>query len=132
VAVCFLWRNSLTIYIGNLSFEVTKEELCQEFALFGKVTSVTIIENDYHKKYGFVVMPDYSQGQSAIVGINGRTLKNRELKLIEALPLSRHEDSGYYHKKRTGPLSRGVRNGCTENTRSQAIVQIPETSRANN
>ena len=74
------------------------------------VTSVIIMENAYHRKYGFVVMPYYIQGQSAIVGINGRTLKNRKLKVIAAMPLSRHEDSGYYHKKRTGPLSWGVRN----------------------
>jgi RNA recognition motif-containing protein len=63
----------MNIYIGNLSPEVTKEELHQEFTLFGEVTSVIIIENAYTNKYGFVVMPYYSQGQSAIVGLNGKT-----------------------------------------------------------
>jgi len=85
-------RTSTNIYVGNLSPEVTEEELRQEFAPFGEVSSVSIMKDKY-RGHGFVEMPLYSQGQVAIISLNGKTLRNQVLSVIEALPLSHHEGS---------------------------------------
>jgi len=83
----------MNIYVGNLSLEVTDEELRREFMAFGEVLSVTVMNDSYigsgqPKGYGFVEMPSKFQGEAAIAGLNGKTLKNRVIDVIEALPLS--------------------------------------------
>jgi RNA recognition motif-containing protein len=77
----------MNIFVGNLSPEVTEDELRQEFARFGEVTSVTITKDQY-RAYAFVEMARYSQSEAAIAGLNGEMLRNRVLSVIEALPLS--------------------------------------------
>jgi len=70
------------IYVGNLASEVTEEELRQEFEAFGEVTSVNIITDKYSGRprgFGFVEMASVSEGQAAITGLNGKTLKERTL-----------------------------------------------------
>ncbi|MDH5364505.1 MAG: RNA-binding protein [Dehalococcoidia bacterium] len=83
----------MNIYVGNLSLDVTDEELRREFMAFGEVLSVTIMNDRYissgqPRGYGFVEMTSKSQGEAAIAGLNGKTLKNRAIDVIEALPLS--------------------------------------------
>jgi len=83
----------MNIYVGNLSLDVTDEELRREFMAFGEVLSVTIMNDGYigsgqSKGYGFVEMTSKSQGEVAITALNGKTLKNRVIEVIEALPLS--------------------------------------------
>jgi len=83
----------MNIYVGNLSLDVTDEELRREFMAFGEVLSVTIMNDRYissgqPRGYGFVEMTSKSQGEAAIKGLNGKTLKNRVIDVIEALPLS--------------------------------------------
>ena len=83
----------MNIYVGNLSLEVTDEELRREFMAFGEVLSVTIMNDRYissgqPRGYGFVEMTSKSQGEAAIAGLNGKTLKNRVIDVVEALPLS--------------------------------------------
>ena len=83
----------MNIYVGNLSLDVTEEELRREFMAFGEVLSVTIMNDRYissgqPRGYGFVEMTSKSQGEAAIAGLNGKTLKNRVIDVIEALPLS--------------------------------------------
>ncbi len=84
----------MNIYVGNLSYEVTEEELQQEFTAFGEVTSVSIITDKYTgrpKGFGFVEMPSVSEGQAAITGLDGKTLRDRTLKVSAARP---RPDSG--------------------------------------
>jgi len=79
----------LNIYVGNLSYEVTEEELRDEFAAFGEVASVTIIKDKYSgqsKGFGFVEMPLLSAGQAAINGLNGKSLHNRQIAVSGARP----------------------------------------------
>jgi len=79
---------NMKIYVGNLSYEVTEEELRQEFTAFGEVTSVSIIRDKYSgrpKGFGFVEMASESEGQAAIAGLNGKTLKDRTLNVDAAL-----------------------------------------------
>jgi len=88
----------MNIYVGNLSYEVTEEELRQEFEAFGKVESVNIITDKYSgrpKGFGFVEMPSVSEGQAAITGLNGKTLKDRTLNVNAARPRSDNRGGGF-------------------------------------
>jgi len=64
------------IYVGNLSHDVTEDELRQEFEAFGKVDSVTIMKDRHSgqpRGFGFVEMPRKTEGQAAMEGLKGRT-----------------------------------------------------------
>ncbi len=81
----------MNIYVGNLSYEVTEEDLKQAFDPFGKVESVKVIRDDYSgrsKGFGFVEMPDDANAKSAIDGLDGKELKGRTLKVSRARPRS--------------------------------------------
>lgn len=83
----------MNIYVGNLSLDVTEQELRQEFMAFGTVTSVVIMNNKYigsgqTRGYGFVEMASRSEGQAAIISLQGRMLKSRVIGVVEARPLS--------------------------------------------
>ena len=79
----------MNIYVGNLSRDVTEEDLRQTFEAFGKVESVTIIKDKFSgesRRFGFVEMPAKAEAQSAIAGLNGKELKGRPFKVSEARP----------------------------------------------
>jgi RNA recognition motif-containing protein len=104
----------MNIYVGNLSLEVTEEELRREFMAFGEVISVTIMNDKYigsgqSRGYGFVEMPSWSEGQAAISALNGKTLRHRTINVIEALRLSGNGSNGSYTHKRGGKYARKVR-----------------------
>ena len=88
------WEKELkvmNIYVGNLSREVTEEELRQAFEAFGQVTSVNVIKDRYSgesRGFGFVEMPTKSEAQTAISGLNGTLLQERTLSISEARPRS--------------------------------------------
>jgi RNA recognition motif-containing protein len=88
---------SMNIYVGNLSYEATEEDLKQAFEGFGQVESVNIIKDKYSgesKGFGFVEMPAKAEAQSAIEGLNGKELKGRTLKVNEARPRSQDRRGG--------------------------------------
>ena len=79
----------MKIYVGNLSYEVTEEDLQLAFKPFGQVDSATIIKDKYSgqsKGFGFVEMASKAEGQSAIDGLNGKELKGRAINVNEARP----------------------------------------------
>ena len=79
----------MNIYVGNLSNEVTEEDLKQAFETFGEVESVKIIKDKYtnrSKGFGFVEMASKAEGQSAIDGLNGKEIKGRALNVKAARP----------------------------------------------
>ena len=79
----------MNIYVGNLSSEVTEEDLRQAFEAFGNVTSVKIIKDKYtgmSRGFGFVEMPAKAEAQSAISDLNGKELKEQTLNVNEARP----------------------------------------------
>jgi RNA recognition motif-containing protein len=95
----------MKIYVGNLSYDVTEEELRQEFLAFGKVESVSIIMDKYSgrpKGFAFVEMPSVSEGQAAITALNGKTLKDRTLTVDAARPRSDSSGGGSYGGRRGG------------------------------
>ena len=83
----------MNIYIGNLSLDTTPDELRKEFTEFGAVKSVTIMNDKYigsgqPKGYGYVEMTSRSEGVTAIANLEGKTMRNRIIHIVEALPLS--------------------------------------------
>ena len=79
----------MNIYVGNLSGEISEEDLREAFEAFGKVASVTIIKDKVSgesRGFGFVEMPSKAKAQSAIDGLNGKELKGRTLNVNEARP----------------------------------------------
>jgi RNA recognition motif-containing protein len=79
----------MNIYVGNLSYEVTEEDLRLAFEPFGQVESVNVIKDKYtgqSKGFGFVEMPSKTEAQSAIDGLNDTELKGRTLNVNEARP----------------------------------------------
>ena len=94
----------MKIYVGNLPFDVTEEELRQEFVPFGEVASVSIPTDKYSGRprgFAFVEMPSISEGQAAITSLNGKTLKDRTLTVDAARPRSESR-GGWSHGDRRG------------------------------
>ena len=100
----------MKIYVGNLSYEVTEEELRQEFLAFGEVESVNVIRDKYSGRprgFGFVEMPSVSEGQAAITALNGKTLKERTLTVNAARPRSDNRGGGSYDDRKGGGFGGG-------------------------
>ena len=79
----------MNIYVGNLSFDATEDEVRQLFAEHGEVASVNIItdrDSGRPKGFGFVEMPQQEQAQAAIKSLNGKEFRGRGLNVNEARP----------------------------------------------
>ncbi|MHC4183037.1 MAG: RNA recognition motif domain-containing protein [Planctomycetota bacterium] len=79
----------MKIYVGNMSYDTTEEDLRLACEAFGKVESATIIKDKFSgepKGFGFVEMSSKAEGQAAIEGLNGKELKGRTLNVNEARP----------------------------------------------
>ena len=102
----------MKIYVGNLSFDVTEEELRAEFTSFGEVESVNIVTDRYSgrpKGFAFVEMPSVSEGQAAITALNGKTLKDRTLTVDAARPRPDSRGGGSYGGRKGGGFGGGRR-----------------------
>ena len=100
----------MNIYVGNLSYDITEEDLKQSFEAFGEVASVKVIKDMYSgrsKGFGFVEMPGKSRGLSAIDGLNGTEMKGRSIKVNKAKPRS---DDNRYRGNRGGGSQSGGRS----------------------
>jgi cold-inducible RNA-binding protein len=85
----------VNIYVGNISFSTTEEDLRQAFEAYGPVTSATILKDKLTNRsrgFGFVEMPDAANGAAAIAGLNGQQLGGRELNVSEARPRTEGND----------------------------------------
>ncbi|MCX6813715.1 MAG: RNA-binding protein [Candidatus Azambacteria bacterium] len=79
----------MDIYVGNLSYETSEDELKQTFEQFGQVASVRIVKDKFSgdsKGYGFVEMASKEEAAAAIAGLDGKELNGRTLKINEARP----------------------------------------------
>jgi RNA recognition motif-containing protein len=79
----------MNIYVGNLSRDVTEDDLRQAFESFGEVNSINIIKDKFSgesRGFGFVEMPTKTEAEAAITGMNGQDLKGRALNVNEARP----------------------------------------------
>lgn len=87
----------MNIYVGNLAFGVTDDELQQLFAAYGDVTSANVIKDRFSgesRGFGFVEMPSKDDALAAINGLNGTDFKGRSITVNEAKPKSPREGGG--------------------------------------
>ncbi|HSE84182.1 MAG TPA: RNA-binding protein [Thermodesulfobacteriota bacterium] len=87
----------MNIYVGNLSRDVTEDDLRQLFEGFGQITSVNIIKDKFSgesRGFGFVEIPDKENAQAAINSLNGKELKGRTLNVNEARPRTDRREGG--------------------------------------
>ena len=79
----------MNIYVGNLSYGMSEDELRDAFGAFGEVSSVKILmdrETGRSRGFGFVEMPNQSEAETAITQLNGKDLGGRALRINEARP----------------------------------------------
>ncbi len=94
----------MNIYVGNLSFDASEEDLRKVFSEFGQVSSATIVKDKYSgqaRGFGFVEMPDQTEARAAIDNLNGKELLGRQMNVSEARP----------RPDRGGPKREGGRKG---------------------
>ena len=80
---------SKRIFVGNLPFSTTEQELNELFAEIGQVESASIISNRYSGRsrgFGFVEMTDDAEADKAIEQLNGKVIEEREIVVSEAKP----------------------------------------------
>ncbi len=79
------------LYVGNLPYRLTEDQLKEAFEEYGQVASCTIIKDKVtgsSKGFGFLEMPERNEAEAAISGLNGRELMGRKLNVNEARPRS--------------------------------------------
>ncbi len=107
----------MNLYVGNLPFNATEDEVRELFAAYGEVTSVAIIKDKFSGKsrgFAFVEMPDEA-AQKAIQGLNNKDFKGRAMTVNQARP--REERGGYGGRGGGGYDRRGPGGGRPRNDR---------------
>ena len=104
----------MNIYVGNLSREVTDDDLREAFESFGNIISAKVIKDRFSgesRGFGFVEMSDKEEAMSAMEGLNGADLKGKTITVSEAKPRSdrRRGGMGGGGKRRGGGRGGGNR-----------------------
>ena len=87
----------MNIYIGNLPYSISEDELRDLFVAHGEVTSANIImdrDSGRSKGFGFIEMPDNAQGEAAINAINQTDVQGRSVRVNEARPRNDNRGGG--------------------------------------
>ena len=88
------------IYVGNLNYSTTEEQLTELFSTYGSVASAVIITDKYtdqSKGFGFVEMAEEETAAAAISALNGTELGNREIRVSEAHDKKKDRDRSYQY-----------------------------------
>lgn len=97
---------SKKIYVGNLTFSTTDEDLRKMFAAYGDLTEVIVIKDKFSgrsKGFGFVTIADDAQADKAIADLNGKDMGGRALTVNEARPMEPRSDrpsGGGFNRRR--------------------------------
>lgn len=86
---------SVELYVGNLSYDMTEDQLRQTFEAFGKVDSVRVVTNRFNNKskgFAFVVMPNRPEAEKAIAEMNDKEVMGRPMRVNEAQNTNKAED----------------------------------------
>lgn len=87
----------MRIYVGNLPYSVTDDDLRDTFSEFGELASAEVIKDKFSgqsKGFGFVDMPNNSEADQAIKALNDQPLKGRKLTVNEARPRAERPRGG--------------------------------------
>jgi len=79
----------MNIYVGNVSFKLSDDQLREAFEEHGEVSSASVImdrETGRSRGFGFVEMPDQAEGEAAIKALDGANLQGRPIRVNEARP----------------------------------------------
>jgi cold-inducible RNA-binding protein len=79
----------MNIFVGNLSFETTDEDLRTEFGAFGELKSVNVLKDKFTNKsrgFAFVEMTNKEEAEKAIAALNGKSINGRTINAAEAKP----------------------------------------------
>jgi RNA recognition motif-containing protein len=79
----------MNIFVGNLSFETTDEDLRTEFAAFGELSSVNVLKDRFTNKsrgFAFIEMPNKEEAEKAITALHGKSINGRTINAAEAKP----------------------------------------------
>jgi cold-inducible RNA-binding protein len=104
----------MKMYVGNLAYDVTEDELSAEFGAFGKVESVAIPTDKLSGRprgFAFVEMASKSEAEAAITGLNGKMLKDRTIVVNESRPRPDNRGGGSYGNRRSGGYGGGYGGG---------------------
>jgi len=104
----------MNIYVGNLSADVTEDDLRQAFEAYGEVSSINIIKDRFtgeSRGFGFVEMPTKTEAEAAIAGLNGKDLKGRDINVNEARPRTQGRGPGGGGRGGRGGFDRGRGGG---------------------
>ena len=104
----------MKLYVGNISFNTSDQDLTELFSTVGTVTSANIIEDretGRSRGFGFVEMSSAAEGENAIAQINGKELDGRTLKVNEAKPRENGGGGGGFNRGGGGGFNRGGRGG---------------------
>ncbi len=104
----------MKIYVGNLAFDVTEDELAAEFGTYGKVESVALPADKLSGRprgFAFVEMASKSEAEAAIAGLNGKMLRERTIVVNESRPRTDSRGSGSYGNRRSGGYGSGGYGG---------------------
>ena len=88
----------MNIYVGNMAYEATENDLKSAFEAFGSIQSATIIKDKYtgnSKGFGFVEMSSNKEAQAAIDGLNDSQMNGRKITVNEARPRLENRRSNY-------------------------------------
>lgn len=88
----------MNIYVSNLNFSTTSESLQELFAEYGEIDSVKIItdrETGRSRGFGFIEMPNDTEGQSAISALNETDFEGKTINVNVARPRTERSNSGY-------------------------------------
>ena len=86
----------MNIYVSNLSFNASDDDLKKIFLEYGEIVSAKVVKDKFTEKsrgFGFVEMPNDAEAQKAIQGLNGREVEGRAISVIEAKPKEEHQGS---------------------------------------
>ena len=107
----------MNIYVGNLHFNLNEDELREIFEEYGEVASAKVIIDKYSgrsKGFGFVEMPNDTEGEAAIKGLNGVDLKGRNMTVNQ----SEERKDNYKKDNNSSNFKRNNNNNSNSNYRS--------------
>ncbi len=108
---------NMSIFVGNLTSDITDAQLRGLFAPFGQVTSARVMNDNYIgsgqlRCYGYIEMPSKNDGESAILRLNGTPYRGREITVIEAMPMNHSEEALPGKPRSARARQRGDKAGC--------------------
>lgn len=95
----------MKIYVGNLSYDATEDELTTKFGTFGKVESVAIPIDKLSGRprgFAFIEMASKQEAEAAIAGLNGKMLNDRTIVVNESRPRTENRGGGSFGNRRSG------------------------------